>query len=137
MVKILLITLLHGWKIVSVYFSRYIRSIITLLITKKYLIKIPVHPQICRQIQIRRQTGLIFSFFPHGDKRDAPKISAKIATEEKARRLLSDVKDKQDVELARFKQAISALAAEEKSTVEKMTSDLATEVPLLHSIRGN
>ncbi|CAH2252707.1 uncharacterized protein LOC120628243 isoform X2 [Pararge aegeria] len=48
-------------------------------------------------------------------------------TEENARKLFDDVKDKHNVEIEKFKQAIATLAAEQKTNVEAYTKTLAKE----------
>ncbi|XP_052738761.1 uncharacterized protein LOC112049652 [Bicyclus anynana] len=48
-------------------------------------------------------------------------------SEERARKLFDDVRDKQHVEMEKFQQALSALAAEQKASVEVYSRTLATE----------
>ncbi|KOB73380.1 Ubiquinone biosynthesis monooxygenase Coq7 [Operophtera brumata] len=65
--------------------------------------------------------------------KDANLIEKSEEAEEKARKLFEDVKDVKDVELAKFKQAVSTLAEEQKKSVEEFCKMLSVEGPKLLS----
>ncbi|XP_059046789.1 uncharacterized protein LOC131842269 [Achroia grisella] len=51
------------------------------------------------------------------------------ASEEKARNLFQDVTNKQTVELAKFKEALAKIAADQKKSLEELCQSLAEQGP--------
>ncbi|CAK1546563.1 unnamed protein product [Leptosia nina] len=61
--------------------------------------------------------------------KDSKIIDGKTETEEKARKLFDDVSDAKNVELSKFKAALSKLATEQQKSVEGLMKTLADEGP--------
>ncbi|XP_045770481.1 uncharacterized protein LOC123871008 [Maniola jurtina] len=59
--------------------------------------------------------------------KDSKIVDGVKVTEANVRKLFEDVKDKENVELEKFQQAISTLAAEQKKKAEEFTTTLAAE----------
>nr|XP_034827752.1 uncharacterized protein LOC117985169 [Maniola hyperantus] len=60
--------------------------------------------------------------------KDSKIVDGVKVTEASALKLFDDVKDKQNVELEKFQQAITTLAGEQKKKVDELTTTLAAEV---------
>ncbi|XP_034827752.2 uncharacterized protein [Maniola hyperantus] len=59
--------------------------------------------------------------------KDSKIVDGVKVTEASALKLFDDVKDKQNVELEKFQQAITTLAGEQKKKVDELTTTLAAE----------
>ncbi|CAH2101695.1 unnamed protein product [Euphydryas editha] len=61
--------------------------------------------------------------------KDSKIIDGVKVTEEKARKLFEDVSDSKNIEIEKFKEALTKLASEQQKTVEEFSNTLATEGP--------